>query len=297
MRPWLIVVAMAGCNQVFGIRNTDLLDGDVRPDLDHDGVADAVDPCIAGMADGDEDYDGDSIPNRDDGCPAIDPNGPDSDGDGVPDACDPFPMLAGDRHRCTMRFLSADLNEALWHTRDGTLPWTLTKPGGLNSALTAGAIVATESIEAPATTAFDVHVVISIDTGGANELGLWLRAGDAPSPSDVGCELVGTSTTFHLELHGAGVTMSSPTSGIPSGDGTAQMTAVLAPGSSGANLRCYAVIFWTDPSTGDGHARSFGPVAAAVALPAGHVALSNAGLTGVVDVLTIYDRDDAPPLP
>src|SRR5580765_8400411 len=127
MRSWPLVLVMGACNQVFGIEPTALPDGDVRPDLDHDGVPDEADPCIAGHADGEDDYDADMIPNQDDGCPTINPNGADTDGDGIPDACDPFRVMAGDRLRCTMRFLTVDLNETLWHMRDGTLPWTLTK--------------------------------------------------------------------------------------------------------------------------------------------------------------------------
>src|SRR5512140_1171603 len=149
-RCWLAVWLVAGgCNAVFGLRETQLKldDADTRPDLDHDGIADVEDPCIAAMADGTEDLDMDGLANRDDGCPLDNPNGADGDGDGVADVCDAFPAGSGDRHRCTMRFLSADLDNALWHPRAGSPAWSLSTIGGLQSGYAASSIIATETIE------------------------------------------------------------------------------------------------------------------------------------------------------
>jgi hypothetical protein len=299
---WIaLVFAGAACNQVLGIHGTRLVDSpvavdaDMRPDLDHDGIPDPIDPCIAAQADGVEDHDGDGIVNQDDGCPALNPNGPDSDGDGVPDACDPFPALPGDRHRCTMRFLDADLNSALWQPRTGSPAWMLTMPGMLAGGFAPSSIVAVETIEAPATTAYDVQGRFSTTSTLPTEIGLWLRAGDAPDPSDVGCVLVASTSTsyFHLELRGAGVNVASTPATAQ--DGAIGMTAVLEPTASGANVRCYAWIVWFDGV--DDVARSYGPIATAVALPAGQVGFSvnNAGVA--IDILTVYDRDDSPPLP
>ena len=221
---------MAGCNQVFGIRNTELVDGDMRPDLDHDGIANAVDPCIAGMADGDEDYDGDSIPNRDDGCPAIDPNGPDADGDGIPDACDPFPDAAR---------RSPSLHDAISQRRP--------QRGALAHAQWRIAVDVDQARRAeqrldrgrdrrdrvdrthpprPRSTSTSRSRSTRVERT-SSDSGYAPRMRRRRPTWDASC--VAMSTTFHLELHGAGVTMSSPTSGIPSGDGTVQMTAVLAP--------------------------------------------------------------------
>jgi len=45
----LIVLAVAGCNQILGVQPTNLLDADVRTDLDNDGIADVEDPCVASL--------------------------------------------------------------------------------------------------------------------------------------------------------------------------------------------------------------------------------------------------------
>src|SRR5687767_12740906 len=101
MRSWLVVVALAGCNQVFGLEPAIPFDAapdaDLRPDLDDDNIADVEDLCIASPADEAFDYDGDGKLDGTDPCPyGADPT--DDDSDGLPNECDAWPRLAGDRH-------------------------------------------------------------------------------------------------------------------------------------------------------------------------------------------------------
>jgi hypothetical protein len=80
-----VVVALVGCDAVFGVKPPGTLDAqpiDGRAidapalhDEDHDGVVDMLDNCP-------------NVPNPDQG---------DLDGDGVGDVCDPHPTVAGDR--------------------------------------------------------------------------------------------------------------------------------------------------------------------------------------------------------
>ncbi len=298
---WLAVcLAAGGCNAVFGLHDTQLKldDADTRPDLDHDGIADVDDPCIAAMADGIEDLDMDAIANKDDGCPLENPNGPDGDGDGVPDVCDAFAARAGDRHRCTMRFLSADLDNALWRPRAGSPPWSLSTIGGLQSGSSASSVIATETIEAPATTEYDLNIDLTPTPGAAAVLGVWVRAGDPAAASDVGCVLRSdTANTWHLELGSPGSQSSSDA--ISFGQivdfAVARMRVVVEPAATGANLRCAVAVSWNGGGQGGGQA-SFGPLTATAILPAGSFALANDNMQVVVNVLSVYDRDDAPPL-
>src|SRR5688572_562614 len=124
MRSGLVVVVAlilvgSGCNQVFDVKSTILVDAapdaDLRTDLDEDGIADVEDPCIAAAADAEYDTDEDGVSNMADSCPiGAQTNPTDSDGDGLPNECDPFPLVPGDRKRCVMAFRSKSLSSVLW---------------------------------------------------------------------------------------------------------------------------------------------------------------------------------------
>jgi hypothetical protein len=87
-----VVVLLAGCDGLLGLRSTVI--ADARPDT-FMGLRCETAQDIAIDQMGDED--GDGIPNRIDNCPGI-PNASqsDADGDGIGDACDPNPTVAGD---------------------------------------------------------------------------------------------------------------------------------------------------------------------------------------------------------
>lgn len=162
-------------------------------DLDGDGIKD--DPCIAPAADATGDFDHDGVANGDDPCPAsyrpVGASESDSDGDGIPDVCDPFPMVAGDHYRCTMVFSDRALDTALWSpgARPGTTGFEYS--GGPSETALASVYgsspspsfaLATETLEAPETTTYDVAI-------SARNFALYLRADPAPSDSDVACVL------------------------------------------------------------------------------------------------------------
>lgn len=139
MKAALAALVLAGCNQVFGIKDTapqpgadfdrdgipdtedncPLAANPDQADVDHDGFGDACDPCPMGPQSGsDADHDGvdDACdvcltgPNHEedgdgflDGCDVcpgdVDPDQSDKDGDGIGDACDPDDTAPRPQHR------------------------------------------------------------------------------------------------------------------------------------------------------------------------------------------------------
>jgi hypothetical protein len=154
-------LAGLGCNAVYGLEPTRLADGglfDAGPELsivdrDRDGIHDPDDPCIASIADRKVDWEGDGYPNEIDGCP-FDFESFDADGDGIYDECDPLPALAGDHVRCIMAFQNPSITRELWFPRpaDGAT-WYMLGLNGVTGTGT-GALVASESFEAPVTTSY-----------------------------------------------------------------------------------------------------------------------------------------------
>lgn len=93
MKAALAALVLAGCNQVFGIKDTVSQPG---ADFDQDGVPDSEDNCrqLANpdQADADRDGFGDAC----DPCPMGPQSGSDADHDGIDDACDA--CLTGANH-------------------------------------------------------------------------------------------------------------------------------------------------------------------------------------------------------
>ena len=292
MRPW-VVLALAGCNQVYGLDSTTIVDAapdaDERPDLDHDGIADVEDPCLNSEADRMADSDLDGVLDGVDNCVFIANDG-DADGDGVPNACDPYPMLAGDRVRCSTTFQSRELSAMIWRPRSGEIE-LLAATGGL-IALQEGSGVATNVLgSAPA-----IVVDVGWTTAYAQfpfKTGVWLDAQSSPSGSDVACMLGSNGTRLRLELAGA-VSADGP---IPRVDvdksyaANVGFRAYLQPATTGTNVTCYVV--YASPT----NAQELLEVRGHIDAPLDTFGfVTREGVTTVLG-LSIFERSAAPPLP
>jgi hypothetical protein len=247
-RPMLVCAALAAalpaCNQLYGVEATVLVDAapdaDLRPDRDHDGVADVEDPCIAAAQDSADDIDEDGIPNESDSCPFAVAAG-DKDGDGVGDGCDPFPDVAGDRRLCTMRFLDAELNASLWKAREGEAEWAFASGYlvGLEQPPLVASMVAQERITpTDGTTLIEIGVTALSQTlsSPASTFGVWLSAGPTPSDSDVSCEVHSDPSGINITVVGAtaGPKAAGPAASVKGG----LLRVIFQPGKAGINLAC-----------------------------------------------------------
>ena len=292
MRLRCELLLLAGCNQVFGNSPVELIDArplvDEGPDFgdrDRDGIPDPDDSCIQSVWDREADWDGDSFPNKTDGCP-FDYESFDGDGDTIYDECDPFAQLTGDRWRCIMAFRNPTLNAELWTARDGTdMTWNMLQALTANGT---GSLVADESFEGPRVTSYDLVVYsgTGIDAGSDAAATLFVRASTSASPSDVGCEVAGNTTTSRLSIVGAaGITPASIAQPMVR---LSRISATIAPGET-PNLRCTAWFFGqtgVTPITVKGH----------VDVAPGHVGFASRNANATFQALSVYERDDAPPL-
>jgi hypothetical protein len=105
-----MLVALAGCNTVFGLQPTEHVTG---PDFDLDGVPDELDNCWM-VANDQHDEDNDTIGDACDNCPlfANARQQDEGDGDGVGDDCDPRPTTDGD---CLLLFDSFNSSKFTAH--------------------------------------------------------------------------------------------------------------------------------------------------------------------------------------
>lgn len=291
-----MLAVAAGCNQVYGLDQTQLTPVEagviVGADLDLDSIPDDFDDCLAPMRDAADDYDVDGAPAATDLCP-FDPDPVvDIDGDGIPDACDPFPKAAGDRRRCYMSFGSTDLNARLWKPRDDKDEWTSREGELFTKTPTAtSGLVSTIDLEVPVQTTFDAAVTLNNASPGIYAFRVWARAADAPDNRELGCELSGDANSTRFAV------VRGNDMDIPGGASTAflafprsvpvRIRLTLAPSGTGVDIRC--AFAW---------AAVEGVVKAHVDdMPPGRVAFGTENLQAAVSALAIYERDMVEPLP
>lgn len=207
----LLLVGVAGCNQIFGVDETGLReyfdakprpDADPRVDLDNDGIKDVADPCIAPETDALINSDGDTLPNGGDSCPFDSAAQPDGDSDGIGDACDPEPTF--NRVRCVMAFSDPDLNFGLWKHGEEAVGWILHYPRMLHTT-SAGMLVADFTFEANGVTVYDVAGQVYSRT---THFGVIPRVGDVPD-DQVGCALVHDASGWSIKTSSAPSTLVS----------------------------------------------------------------------------------------
>lgn len=291
-RSALVVLLLAGCNQIYGLDPTTIREAGLLTDIDLDGVGDDVDPCLAPVRDEIDDMDADGVLAKDDACPFDDVQGTDADADGVPDACDPFRTSGGDRLRCYMSFGSTELNARLWKGR-GTMDWT-SREGELYVTLLdhPTGVVSTIDLEGTQTT-FETFVSLAnSNTTGPYAFRLWARAAETPDNKELGCEISGTSgspasvrvaVVRGNDMDIAARTLFTP---FPLAFPT-RVALTIARGGSGVDVRCR--FRW---STFDEAVK-----ATVAEMPVGRVAFGTEELAANVSALAIYERDDVQPLP
>jgi hypothetical protein len=224
MRRLALVVALAGCNQIFGIDQTRLLP-DANLDRDGDQVANDVDNCIDVPNPSQSDDDDDGVGDRCDSCPFVEnTKQDDGDGDGVGDTCDPHPLRGADCLVMLDTFEDPAAFDAHWHAVTNVA--TPATPGAGEVRIEAGATDAYfvmlprdgagnvldgrydvhALLRAPLTpaTSAEVGVVSSFAAGAANRYG-YLCTVLAP--------LVGTES--HVQAYGAPLPAGLP--GLASG--------------------------------------------------------------------------------
>lgn len=288
----LVAAVIGGCNQIYGISSTELVDAapdaDTRPDRDVDGIADIEDSCIAPAADLAEDSDGDGIPNASDSCPFALPS-TNGDGDGVDDACDAFVDMAGDRHLCTMRFLRLETTAALWKARPGESDFAIGNGYligfGQKSALMS--FVAQERIVPPTGTS---QVQVAFAATRPFTFRLWVSAQPTPSAEDVACDVTGDDQGVTVSL--VGVTGEVKTPGtIPAlPDSGISFAVQFQPNKTGPNVVCAA---FYDNGIGGGSAFAGGHFDG----PLGQQGMAVIGDTSAsVSTLVTHHREDQPQL-
>jgi len=293
-RVALFLLLVPSCNWAFDIEDTELMPSTGGgTDLDLDSIPDDEDPCIAAMQDEADDYDRDDLLNATDPCP-FDPadsqNGnPDTDGDGVNDACDPFPSVAGDSRRCTMRFYNTDLNARLWNETSSTMVWS-SSPGSLyaNEDSLPSSLASTLDLERVAEPTFDVTLISSGDPFSTHGVRVWARAADPASRDDVGCEVFGGQTYTRIA--------------VALGDGRDVGTPMMLTGTPFPLASSLRIQLTLQPATGAIRCIVSRPpdrwvVTATAPLGPGHLGFGAEGAQLQVTGVAIYDRSAIQPLP
>jgi hypothetical protein len=99
VRALIAIALVCGCNSVFSLGPTNLVDAPPPPDVDGDGFADAVDNCVFTFNPDQADFEGDGFGDACDLCPSVATDlNHDEDGDGFGDECDVCPTVPDFQH-------------------------------------------------------------------------------------------------------------------------------------------------------------------------------------------------------
>ena len=289
-----VAALLAGCNQIYGLDPTTVVDAGPFIDLDLDGVADSADRCLAPVRDEMDDLDADGVRAKDDPCP-MGVGSANADGDALPDVCDPFPSAGGDRLRCYMSFGSTELNARLWKLRGTATEWT-SREGELYAGIPANDVtsgfVSTLDLEVGKQTTFETFVALAngIDAG-PYAFRVWARAADAPNNAELGCEISGNAGSVRLAVvRGDDMDIAATTvmTGFPLTVDGVLFRLTIAPSGAGADIRC--TFEWNNfaARSAKAHVDQMVP---------GRFAFGTQNLAANVAALAIYDRDDVQPLP
>lgn len=291
MRGLAVATMLGACNPAFGLEQTHLVDapeigndGPAPPDRDYDGIPDPDDPCIASIADTKGDWDGDAYINELDTCPFGGDEAIDQDADGLCNEADPLPMLAGDHRRCLMAFQNIRLNRDLWVPRGDPATWYTLQPNGM-VGVGSGALVASESFEAPLTTGYQLNVTVGlqVDMSSPGVVTLWLRTNDPAAAGDIGCEVRGDTSSSTISLRGGTSTqaIAQPIQRLT------RIHAAIERGVTGrTNVWC--LVQW------GGFAGAV--MSGEVTFVAGHVGFAVDNINTMFQTLMVTDRDDEPVL-
>jgi hypothetical protein len=285
---WLLTITVVGCNWAFDLTPTELTptldaaprpDADPRVDNDRDGIKDVVDPCIAADTDLLVDSDGDGTINNGDACPFVMASTNDADGDGIGDACDPF-ATAGDRVRCLIAFTDPELDTLVWRARGNAPSWTLHHARVIVGDATQ-AIITDWPYEGPRTTTYEI--VGRLFTTAAGTFQVLVRAGDTPSPTDLGCAIDVRANAWTVRVVPTGelnvITVSTALAI------TYRLAITLQPTATGTNLRCKVSVANGGAVQAQGH----------VPFQTGTLAFTT-DLHTTIEGILVLERDDAPAL-
>ena len=169
MKPLAVLLALAGCDQVFSF---DLPDGATVPPV----------PCANEVG---HDEDGDDIDDACDSCPGTaNPEQGDRDGDGVGDVCDPRPDVAGDVLHAFYTFAEADAADHWrqmpgWQVTGGAMAFDGVAPEGQIDRLDA-ALSPTFEVQLPI-------LIEAVDLTQTAYVALMVYSSDRPTEDYIEC--------------------------------------------------------------------------------------------------------------
>ena len=218
---WLCAVALAGCNQVYGLDPTEPItddrDGDglldvidncpdianpLQENLDDDELGDICDPCPPGS---NHNEDSDTLLDGCDNCPdAANEDQANADGDELGDACDPDA-----RAQRRVRFDGFDLLTLHWIP--GNIDWVseadAIHPLGPSDPLDAGLW---DRRDEAAGTSYFIAVMFDVDEIDGVRTGMWTRQRTAGTEHQCYIQRTAGAWTLTVATSASGATQSTP---------------------------------------------------------------------------------------